>query len=80
MRMDQLDREMVRSGFDSAEPTGRALMHERDLWSARLLDLTAALDALVARRAAATAGAAPPDEELDALRATVEALEEVQQG
>lgn len=80
VRMDQLDRDMGRQGFDPAEPEGRAVMHERDLWSARLLDLTATLDALAARRSAARAmmaGASQPDD-LGALRATVEALEEVQ--
>ena len=69
-----------RPGFDPAEPAARAMMHERDRWSARLLELTATLDALAARRAAARAAhdddALP--EELQALRATVEALEEVQ--
>ncbi|MCX4247821.1 serine/threonine-protein kinase [Paraliomyxa miuraensis] len=82
MRMDQLDRDMSHPGFDPAEPWARAIMHERDLWSARLLDLTATLDALAARRAAAQATMADarmPDE-LQALRATVEALEEVQRG
>jgi hypothetical protein len=54
-------------------------MHERDMWSARLLDLTATLDALAARRAAAQAKLqAEDDEEIVAsLRHTVEALEEV---
>ncbi len=80
LRMDQLDQTMSTPSFDPSDPTARAVMHERDLWSARLLDLTATLDALTARRAAAQAMAAhasmPAD--LDALRATVEALEEVQ--
>jgi hypothetical protein len=79
LRMDQLDREMSSPGFDPAEASARAVMHERDLWSARLLDLTATLDAFAARRAAARAAmadATTPDELL-ALRATVEALEEV---
>jgi len=82
MRMDQLDREMGHPGFDPADPAARAVMHERDRWSARLLELTATLDAFAARRAAARAAqdaAAQPDELL-ALRATVEALEEVQRG
>jgi hypothetical protein len=80
MRMDQLDREMGRPGFDPADPAARAVMHERDRWSARLLELTATLDALAARRAAAraTQQAASLPDELQALRATVEALEEVQ--
>ncbi|MCA9654681.1 MAG: serine/threonine protein kinase [Myxococcales bacterium] len=82
LRMDQLDREMTAAGFDPAEPSARALMHERDLWSARLLELTATLDALAARRAAARAMADDVElpEHLEHLRATVEALEEVQRG
>jgi tRNA A-37 threonylcarbamoyl transferase component Bud32 len=80
-RMDELDRAMSHAEFNPADPTHRELMRERDTWSARLLDLTATLDALMARRAAAGAmladeGAA---EILTALRANVEALEEVQQ-
>ncbi|MEM6990698.1 MAG: serine/threonine-protein kinase [Myxococcota bacterium] len=78
-RMDELDRVMAQPGFDPADPSHRHSMHERDMWGARLLDLTAALDSLVARRAAAEAEirAAQPDE-LHDLRAMVEALEEVQ--
>ncbi len=81
LKMDQLDRDIGAEGFDPADPRGRASMHQRDLWSARLLDLTATLDALTARRAAARVAADPTSlEELGALRATVEALEEVQRG
>jgi hypothetical protein len=82
LRMDQLDREMSGPGFDPAEASARAVIHERDLWSARLLDLTATLDALTVRRVAARLATSEsehePSEELQALRATVEALEEVQ--
>ncbi len=81
LRMDELDRTMGRPTFDPSEPQARAVMHERDLWSARLLDLTATLDALTVRRAAARAvltDAASEPDDLQALRATVEALEEVQ--
>jgi tRNA A-37 threonylcarbamoyl transferase component Bud32 len=80
LRMDQLDRELGRPGFDPAEASARAVMHERDLWSARLLDLTATLDALTARRVAARLATTETglSEDLQALRATVEALEEVQ--
>ncbi|MCH9688624.1 MAG: serine/threonine protein kinase, partial [Deltaproteobacteria bacterium] len=80
MRLDGFDRQMSAPDFDPSEPKSRELMHERDMWSARLLDLTATLDALTARRAAADAMAADAamPTELDALRATVEALEEVQ--
>ena len=50
------------------------------MWAARLLELTATLDALAARQAAAgaTLGLQRADEALGSLRATVEALEEVQ--
>ncbi|MEX1362739.1 MAG: serine/threonine-protein kinase [Nannocystaceae bacterium] len=79
LRMDQLDRHLSAPGFDPAEPASRALMHERDLWSARLLDLTATLDSLTARRAASTVARDHElPERLEALRATVSALEQVQ--
>lgn len=77
LRMDQLDHDMGAAQFDPADPAARALMHERDLWSARLLELTATLDALAVRRAAAQVDHSSRAE-LDALRATVDALEEVQ--
>ena len=79
-RMDELDAEMSRADFDPAHPEHRNSMHERDLWSGRLLDLTATLDALAARRASASyrQGEASEAEALAALRATVESLEEVQ--
>jgi hypothetical protein len=49
------------------------------MWSARLLDLTATLDALAARRAAAQARLEAEDdaEIVASLRHTVDALEEV---
>lgn len=79
-RMDELDAEMSRADFDPAHPEHRHSMHERDLWSGRLLDLTATLDALAARRASAShrQGEAPEAEALASLHATVESLEEVQ--
>jgi hypothetical protein len=80
MRMDELDALMSRPDFNPADPSHRQLMHERDMWSARLLDLTATLDAFVVRQTNARAmlRAAERDDVLDDLRATVEALEEVQ--
>jgi hypothetical protein len=55
-------------------------MHERDTWSARLLDLTATLESFKARIAAAAGRQRDDERELmDSLRAKVEALEEVQQ-
>ncbi|MEM6291591.1 MAG: serine/threonine-protein kinase [Myxococcota bacterium] len=79
-RMDELDATMAHAAFDPADPRHRAQMRERDLWSARLLDLTATLDALAARRAAAhhAIDQAKEAATLAALRATVESLEEVQ--
>ena len=79
-RMNDLDRQMEHEEFDPAIHEHRQLMHERDTWSARLLDLTATLDALAARRAAAeaTKERAEDADLLDALRGTVESLEEVQ--
>jgi tRNA A-37 threonylcarbamoyl transferase component Bud32 len=78
-RMDELDRHMERDEFDPACLEHRAQMKERDMWSARLLDLTATLDALAARRAAAEATNERllADELVTALHHTVEALEEV---
>jgi hypothetical protein len=80
LRMDQLESDMTRPEFDPADPAHRQLMHERDMWAARLLDLMATLDAFSARRANARAlmRAAEPDDTLDSVRAAVEALEEVQ--
>ncbi len=79
-RMDELDRLMSQPGFDGAHPEHRRDLHERDMWAARLLDLTATLDALSIRQAAAKARSAQPElaEVLELLRANVEALEEVQ--
>ncbi|MBV1858296.1 MAG: serine/threonine protein kinase [Nannocystaceae bacterium] len=79
-RMDKLDAEMTRADFDPADPEHRNRMHERDLWSGRLLDLTATLDALAARRACAShlQDEASESEALASLRANVESLEEVQ--
>ena len=79
-RMDVLDREMSRPDFDPSDPHHRSLLHERDTWSARLLDLTATLDALAARQSAAQVRlqAAQTDEIVASLRVMVESLEEVQ--
>ncbi len=79
-RMDELDAQMSRADFDPAQPEHRHSMHERDLWSGRLLDLTATLDGLAARRASAShrKGDTSEAEVLASLRATVESLEEVQ--
>jgi hypothetical protein len=75
-RLDALDRELAARDIQRADADARALLHARDTWSARLLALTAALDAFHAR----TVGAARrgDDAALADLRAQVEALEHVQ--
>jgi tRNA A-37 threonylcarbamoyl transferase component Bud32 len=79
-RLDRLDRELGEIDLNTADPQRRALLHERDTWSARLLDLTASLDGLTARIAAARSRAREDEvgQDLEDLRARVEALEEVQ--
>ncbi|MFO7567556.1 MAG: serine/threonine-protein kinase [Enhygromyxa sp.] len=81
-RMDELDAIVSRPGFDSGDPEQRRDLRERDMWAARMLELSATLDALVARQTAArqaTRGAQlEQGSQLDELRDRVEALEEVQ--
>jgi hypothetical protein len=78
-RLDELDRRLERVDLREASAEVHTLMHERDTWSARLLDLTATLESFRARLAAAAAQVRPDEvEALDELRAKVEALEEVQ--
>jgi hypothetical protein len=79
LRMDDIERSMTQRLFDPGHSEHRALMHERDMWAARLLDLTATLDALAARMLAAQAraGIERTDDALAELRAQVDALEEV---
>ncbi len=77
--LDTLDQELGRLDIRSASDELRARLLERDTWSARLLELTATLDALQvrgvgARQALAAAGV---DERLGELRIRVEALEEI---
>jgi hypothetical protein len=81
-RLDVLDRELGKLDRNTATEEARALLHERDTWSARLLSLTATLEALRARIARATArrDRSEDEEALADLRAQVEALEEVQAG
>ncbi|HVH99373.1 MAG TPA: serine/threonine-protein kinase, partial [Enhygromyxa sp.] len=52
-RMDELDAIVSRPDFDAGEPEQRKNLQERDMWAARMLELTATLDALVARQTAA---------------------------
>src|SRR5690606_6832461 len=52
-RMTELDEVVADPAFDTSEPEHRRDLQERDMWSARMLQLTATLDALVVRAAAA---------------------------
>jgi hypothetical protein len=80
-RLDALDRQLAELDRDVASDEARALLHERDTWSARLLSLTATLESLQARIARARALVGGRDDEaLADLKAHVEALEEVQAG
>jgi hypothetical protein len=78
-RLDALDQELARLDIRGASDEVRARLLERDTWSARLLELTATLDALQARRAGArqALAAAGVDERLGELRVRIEALEEI---
>jgi len=73
-RLDELERGVDAASLHRGDEAVRARLHERDVWAARLLEVTAQLDALRARWAAARA-AAPDD--LEELRLQVEALEEL---
>lgn len=79
-RLDTLDRQLAERGMSEASEATRALLHERDTWSARLLRLSATLESIGVRTAVAKAKAGDADDDaaLDDLRAQVEALEEVQ--
>ena len=80
-RLDALDRELAAGDIQRSDDAARALLHERDTWSARLLSLTAALDAFQARvHGALGAGRRSDDDALGELRTQVEALEEVERG
>ena len=79
-RLDALDRQLATLDRNESTDEARAALHERDTWSARLLSLTATLESLRSRiaRARARRGGAEDEDALADLRATVEALEEVQ--
>ena len=80
-RMSELDALVSHPDFDASEAEHRRDLQERDMWAARMLELTATLDALVARQAAARQALRgskhESHSELDELRDRVEALEEV---
>jgi tRNA A-37 threonylcarbamoyl transferase component Bud32 len=81
-RMSELDMLVSHPDFDSGQTEHRRDLQERDMWAARMLELTATLDALVARQAAARQALRGAEHEghseLADLRDRVEALEEVQ--
>lgn len=79
VRLSDLDRRLGALHLGDGRPETRQLLHARDTWAARLSALTAGLDELALRRAAARArsGTADESETLAALRDHVEALEEV---
>lgn len=81
-KLDELDATLARENLEEIDARVHATLRERDLWSTRLLDLTATLDALRLRLAASRArkDAAADAEALEDLRRDIEALDEVQNG
>ncbi len=81
-RLGELDAAVSRPDFDSGDPEQRRDLHERDMWAARLLELSATLDALASRHHAARqtirAAELDADSPLAQLRERIEALEEIQ--
>ncbi len=77
-RLDTIDRELALADLQRPSDEVHTLMHERDTWSARLLDLVGTLEALRVRLAAAKGQGGASEEALAILRAKVDALEEVQ--
>lgn len=80
-RMDEIEVAIVDADMRNPSPETLTEMRERDRLAGQLLEVTAFLDSLRARTAAAKlAGAdtANTDEQLDDLRAHISALEEVQ--
>jgi len=84
-RLSHLDRNLAE--IDLAQPSDetRAMLHERDTWAARLLDLTATLDGFYARLSGAQAQKIAAESKLKSsedplaeLRLRVESLEEIQ--
>lgn len=77
-RLDTIDRQLELADLQRPTDEVHTLMHERDTWSARLLDLVGTLEALRVRLAAAKGQGGASEETLAILRAKVDALEEVQ--
>jgi len=76
-RLDQLEAELSPEDLRSGDETRRERWHVRDRWAARILQVTAFLDAMRARAVMARARGAGRAE-LDDLRAQIAALEELQ--
>ena len=77
-RLDIVDQDLQGHDLRSPDDVTHALMHERDTWSARLLDLIGTLESMRVRVAAAGGKKGAAADRLALLRAKVEALEEVQ--
>lgn len=84
-KLSALDRTLASTDLAQPDDHTRSLLHERDRWSARLLELTATLDGFYARMSSATqhqqtalATLEADDDPLAQLRLRVESLEEVQ--
>ncbi len=75
-RLDVLEERLLQLDLREPDEATARDLRERDTWAARLLEVTARLDALRVRWAAAAAGTRG-DDLLDDLRAQVTALEEV---
>ncbi len=74
-RLDELERGVDAASLHEGDAATRARLRERDVWAARLLEVTARLDALRARWAAARVERG--ELELEDLRAEIAALEEL---
>lgn len=78
-RLDALDGQLAARDLAESSDETRLILHERDLWSARLLRLSATLESLATRRLLANvkADSAQQRQSLEELHRRVEALEEV---
>ncbi len=78
-RMDAIDAELAHADLREPDARVHALLHERDTWSARLLELNATLESFRSRlvMAGARKSGLEPAERLAELRARIEALEEI---
>jgi hypothetical protein len=75
-KLDELEHGVDAASLHGGDPAVRQRLRDRDIWAARLLEVTALLDGLRARWAMARTAAATGGE-LDELRVHLEALEEL---